>query len=77
MKHCQDWIVHFAGEKSKEELGQPMQPEFNDVLSEYTAYTQKTHGKLSFTERLKTVLNGLFRRNSRWLSYLILLIRLI
>ena len=45
MKHCQDWIVHFAGEKSKEELGQPMQPEYNDVLSEYTAYTQKTHGK--------------------------------
>ena len=45
MKHCQDWIVHFAGEKSKEELGQPMQPEFNDVLSEYTAYTQKTHGE--------------------------------
>ena len=47
MKHCQDWIVHFAGEKSKEELGQPMQPEFNDVLSEYTAYTQKTHGEFT------------------------------
>ena len=23
MRICQDWIVHFAGEKSREELGQP------------------------------------------------------
>jgi len=40
---CKLWIVHYAAEKSKE-LSELNGSEFSDVLSEYTHYTQKTHG---------------------------------
>ena len=45
---CKLWIVHYAAEKSKE-LSELNGSEFSDVLSEYTHYTQKTHGKTVHT----------------------------
>ena len=50
VKICEQWIVFYAAEKSKE-LTSKDEQEFNDVLSEYTHYTQKTLGKFESDRR--------------------------